>query len=1128
MKHEQNSGEHGVNHDESGLAAGGASEARSASEPARAGIDGALERDPLHEELCAYVLGELEGEAVARVEAALADSAEWRAERERLSATIGLVQEHCALGEESLSAEAHASLLARASLSAPDSTGAGQAGPEADGASAAALASARSSDGSEPVSLSWRSSLLRAAAAVFVLGGSVVGLLEWLDPSRDPAIGTTEEVAQASQPSGSPGESAEPFLYSIFGGEPALEGVDASEDAQRFGVEASLEESVEVDAALPAVESLLFDEIRGVAPASGAASELELAQFEKGSSRKEDERRKAQAGVELGRVRELSTRTGVVGGQGGGGSAPASKTEVADQGFDREQGLAEQERALAAGRVEQRVRGANTTESIAAPQGPAPAGAADQLASLGYAVVTPQAGLPKLQVPEDSIWAGQGHYVGAGDTVPPGGKRGQPSSAIDLVTAENQLAESLTLAAPSSLVRPIQEGVSVGALIQGESIEQHLTSSATRVTPDVSFEAHSLVQGSDDFFLGFGGSRLDTDADELAAWERETLRGLGYAGDDGEEDGARASSRARLNRSASGLTVEQALELLERDQDVLGRVPLHSLSDEQLGRLVDGEARRRMRLCQPRPKERPRDMFFRFWGDNAFELSALDPLSTFAVDVDTASYTLARSYVLQQHLPEKAQVRTEEFLNYFDPDLELPSEGTFAIRTELAPSLFGGREDRWLLRVGVRGREVSAAEQLPLSLTFVIDNSGSMKEGNRLQLVKHALRLLVAQLDARDQIGLVVFADDARVILPMTSAGQRGLIELAIEQMQPEGSTNAEAGLRFGYELAAADLSAHRNHRVVLFSDGVANTGETDQVRILESVRRQSQAGIYLNTIGVGMNNHNDVFLEQLADGGDGICDYVDDAAAAQRAIVERFSGAFQPIASDVKIQVEFDPLQVSRYRLLGYENRAIADRDFRNDAVDAGEVGSGHQVVALYELERASGGASEAPLAQVRLRWLPPKSSGMTETRVARELSSDVRASEALADYHSASPGFRLSTLVAQYAEFLRRSTHARGDSYDLLSQESERLARELSSPEVVEFAGLVRGAARLILEAATVRGELERVLDEYRRCQILERELEYSQAKRDAELLDALQRQNRALEERIRDVIRGQLRGH
>jgi Ca-activated chloride channel family protein len=226
---------------------------------------------------------------------------------------------------------------------------------------------------------------------------------------------------------------------------------------------------------------------------------------------------------------------------------------------------------------------------------------------------------------------------------------------------------------------------------------------------------------------------------------------------------------------------------------------------------VNDWCRRVIQDCRPRPNEVPRDMFFRFWGDNPFEFAAVDALSTFSADVDTASYTLARRYVNEGHLPTKEQVRTEEFVNYFKADVPAPESGTFAIHTTVAPSRFGTpgpgemvARERDMLRVVVRAKDVPKAQRKPLALTFVVDCSGSMKEQDRIGMVKHAIRLLVSQLDARDSISIVKFSTDAALVLPMTSAREKGLIESAIDPLVADGSTNSEAGLRMGYNAALA------------------------------------------------------------------------------------------------------------------------------------------------------------------------------------------------------------------------------------------------------------------------------------------------------------------------------------
>ena len=574
-------------------------------------------------------------------------------------------------------------------------------------------------------------------------------------------------------------------------------------------------------------------------------------------------------------------------------------------------------------------------------------------------------------------------------------------------------------------------------------------------------------------------------------------------------------------------------------EDRLRAGELIDLADRDVGRAagVTERVERILTTCLRRPGERPGAMFFRFWGDNPFELSQLDNQSTFAVDVDTASYALARRMLVEGYLPTREQVRTEEFLNYFKPDVPAPEEGDFAIHTDLVASRFGvgiaprsGRvEAPHLLRVVVRGREVSRLERKPLALTFVVDTSGSMKKNRRLELVKHALRQLTNQLDGRDAIALVAFSNEARLVLPMTSAANRGVIESAIFGLNPDGGTNADAGIRLGFELALNELTLEATNRVVFLSDGVANIGETDQERIAESVKAHREKGIYLNTIGVGLENHNDVFMEQLADKGDGICNYVDSADEVERALVENFTGAFEPIARDVKIQVEFDPRFVHRWRLLGYENRAIADADFRNDAVDAGEVGAGHQVTALYELDlNAIPDGADPSLATVRLRWKQPSGperdpleDGATEMEIGVNWNTRTH-------FEGASVGLRRSVCVAQFAEILRRSIHARNDSLDELISVAATLERELADPDHIEFMTLLMRTRELIRQAPyPVRGDLARCIDTLRRNRILD--CEYSDLRVDVgdELVAELERQNRELENRIRDLIRQGVEG-
>ena len=310
---------------------------------------------------------------------------------------------------------------------------------------------------------------------------------------------------------------------------------------------------------------------------------------------------------------------------------------------------------------------------------------------------------------------------------------------------------------------------------------------------------------------------------------------------------------------------------------------------------------------------------------------------------------------------------------------------------------------------------------------------------------------------------------------------------------------------------------------MILLSDGVANVGVTDQNRISDDVSGYKQKGIYLNTVGVGMGNHNDVFLEQLADKGDGLCNYIDSPDEARRALVDNFTGALISIARDAKIQVEFDPAQVRRYRLLGYENRAVADQDFRNDAVDAGEVGAGHQVCALFEIEPVANPDGEpAPFATALVRFKPPHGEGDEVT----EISAGIGTGERKPDFAQAGPGYRRSALVAQFAEFLRRSSHARGDSLDLLYHETVQLERELKDPDFTEFCSLVKASRELILSRLPESDPLTEAIDAVRKNGILRAELDALDQSEGSALLDQLEEQNRRLEDQIRQLLEQRLR--
>jgi len=479
------------------------------------------------------------------------------------------------------------------------------------------------------------------------------------------------------------------------------------------------------------------------------------------------------------------------------------------------------------------------------------------------------------------------------------------------------------------------------------------------------------------------------------------------------------------------------------------------------------------RRTTPAAPAQPDTMIFRPTPASPFVRTADDALSTFALDVDTGSYTLARAYLERGMLPPPAAIRVEEFVNamsYRDPP---PARDDFALVAEGAASPYSEAPELKLLRFAVRARDVARAERKPANLTFVVDVSGSMDRENRLGLVKRALGLLLDELDAADRVGLVVYGTTGRILLHPTRDLEA--IRAAIARLVPEGSTNVEQGLRLGYDLADEAWEKGAINRVILCSDGVANVGATGPESILARIGEQARRGIQLTTIGFGMGNYNDALMEQLADQGDGTYHYVDRLEQAREIFVEKLTGTLQNVAEDAKVQVEFDPETVERWRLLGYANREVADRDFRDDRIDAGEVGAGESATALYEVRLRRGASGSDRVATLRLRW---KS---VDGREVRELARDLAVRDLGRDLARGSRDLRVAALAGLFAERLAGSPAGREITWRELARTADALAEDFArDPDARALADLVSGAARLAeVDLDSRRGRPER-LDE------------------------------------------------
>ncbi|MFC4305090.1 vWA domain-containing protein [Cohnella boryungensis] len=441
-------------------------------------------------------------------------------------------------------------------------------------------------------------------------------------------------------------------------------------------------------------------------------------------------------------------------------------------------------------------------------------------------------------------------------------------------------------------------------------------------------------------------------------------------------------------------------------------------------------------------QEAPFDkMYFQDYGTNSFVSADEAPLSTFAVDVDTGSYAIARSYIERGQWPPQEAIRVEEFVNAIDPGYKPPQNDTFAIHVEAGPSPWEGEEEL-LVRIGIKGKEISEEDRRAANLVFVIDVSDSMDRDNRIDLVKESLRLLLGQLREEDRIGIVVYGTTARELIGMTSAEERELLMDAIGGIEIEGATNMEEGLLLGYRMAEEAFEPNRINRVILCSDGVANVGETRHDGILERIGGYSEREIYLSTFGFGMGNYNDVMMEQLADRGNGVYAYIDDKKEAIKVFRDNLTGTLQTIARDAKIQVEFDPGQIDSYRLLGYENRALSDADFRNNRADGGEVGSGHSVTALYQVRLVEPGADAGDIGHVTIRYRAEE-----DHREVREMVQSIRLAGEL------SGSARFQAAVAEFAITMRTGEAREGTELQAIRKLASKNARTKEQKDFVEL---------------------------------------------------------------------------
>lgn len=451
----------------------------------------------------------------------------------------------------------------------------------------------------------------------------------------------------------------------------------------------------------------------------------------------------------------------------------------------------------------------------------------------------------------------------------------------------------------------------------------------------------------------------------------------------------------------------------------------------------------RKRIAPPPPSEyftkpQNQDNYLPSDSNGVFQ-AATTPLSTFSVDVDTGSYANVRSYLSMGQKPPKDAIREEAFINYFDYNYRIPEDISqpFATYTELAPAPWS--DERHILRIGLQGYDLPVSERKPSNLVFLVDVSGSMHDKNKLPLLVQSLTMMVKQLSARDTVSLVTYAGNTELVLSPTKGNEKQTIIDALQKLQAGGGTHGESGIKMAYQEAKKAFIKGGVNRIILATDGDFNVGTTNIDALKDMIAEKRKQGISLTTLGFGRGNYNDAMMEQLANIGDGNHAYIDTLHEAQKVLLRQMSGTLQSIANDVKIQLEFNPAHVKEYRLIGYQNRLLKDEDFNNDNVDAGEIGAGHTVTALYELTLAGNkGQVDAlryqqkqvvsasdELLQVKIRYKLP---GDTESKL---ISQVVNKQQVLNDFDSASLDFKFASSVAAFAQKLKQSQYLGSMNY-------------------------------------------------------------------------------------------------
>ncbi len=437
--------------------------------------------------------------------------------------------------------------------------------------------------------------------------------------------------------------------------------------------------------------------------------------------------------------------------------------------------------------------------------------------------------------------------------------------------------------------------------------------------------------------------------------------------------------------------------------------------------------------------------------ENSFKSVLRTPLSTLSIDVDNASYSNVRRHLMQGHLPPVDAIRIEEMINYFTYDYDTAAgDHPFSVTTEVATCPWNPKNR--LVHIGLKGSDIPTDKMPPSNLVFLLDVSGSMNQANKLPLLKNAFKVLIKQLKHEDRVAIVVYAGASGVVLPSTPGSEKRQMRLAIDELSAGGSTAGAEGIQLAYKIAKKNFIKDGNNRVILATDGDFNVGVSSQSELVKLIEKKREEGVFLSVLGFGTGNYKDSRMEQIADNGNGNYAYIDNLNEARKVLVTEMKSNIYTIAKDVKLQIEFNPAQVKEYRLIGYENRLLNDEDFNDDKKDAGDMGPGHTVTALYEVVPANtegettasidklkyqeqqikaSAKSDPDLMTIKLRYKKPDEDQSSLFQLATRDSDK--------SLHNASENFRFASAVASFGMVLRNSVHKGASNYDNV----EELAR-------------------------------------------------------------------------------------